>query len=140
MIIFRKLYFYPNSQQEPPVSATPKRIPQPTLDADIETLRALSGIDGYTPHNPAYSLESAMTALQRMTESETALIHAENAVAAARSALLNERSTVHKIALGAKDEAIVLFGPDSDQIVALGMKKKSDRNRPRRAAKAADKG
>lgn len=122
------------------MSATPKRIPQPILDADIETLRALSGIDGYTPHNPAYSLESAMAALQRMSEFETALIHAENAVAAARSALLNERSTVHKIALGAKDEAIVLFGPDSDQIVALGMKKKSDRNRPRRAAKAADKG
>lgn len=121
------------------MSATPKRIPQPTLDADIETLRALSGIDGYTPHNPAYSLESAMAALQRMAESETALIHAENAVAAARSALLNDRSTVHKIALGAKDEAIVLFGPDSDQIVALGMKKKSDRNRPKRAAKAADK-
>ena len=121
------------------MSATPKRIPQPTLDADIETLRALSGIDGYTPHNPAYSLESAMAALQRMTESETALIHAENAVATARSALLNDRSTIHKIALGAKDEAIVLFGPDSDQIVALGMKKKSDRNRPRRAAKGADK-
>ncbi|WP_298624699.1 hypothetical protein [uncultured Zoogloea sp.] len=122
------------------MSATPKRIPQSILDADIETLRALSGIDGYTPHNPAYSLESAMAALQRMSEFETALIHAENAVAAARSALLNERSTVHKIALGAKDEAIVLFGPDSDQIVALGMKKKSDRNRPKRAAKAADKG
>ncbi|GLT24282.1 hypothetical protein GCM10007933_37580 [Zoogloea oryzae] len=122
------------------MSATPKRIPQPILDADIETLRALSGIDGYTPHNPAYSLESAMAALQRMSEFETALIHAENAVAAARSALLNERSTVHKIALGAKDEAIVLFGPDSDQIVALGMKKKSDRNRPKRAAKGADKG
>ncbi len=122
------------------MSATPKRIPQSILDADIETLRALSGIDGYTPHNPAYSLESAMAALQRMSEFETALIHAENTVAAARSALLNERSTVHKIALGAKDEAIVLFGPDSDQIVALGMKKKSDRNRPKRAAKAADKG
>ena len=122
------------------MSATPKRIPQSILDADIETLRALSGIDGYTPHNPAYSLESGMAALQRMSEFETALIHAENAVAAARSALLNERSTVHKIALGAKDEAIVLFGPDSDQIVALGMKKKSDRNRPKRAAKAADKG
>ena len=121
------------------MSATPKRIPQSILDADIETLRALSGIDGYTPHNPAYSLESAMAALQRMSEFETALIHAENTVAAARSALLNERSTVHKIALGAKDEAIVLFGPDSDQIVALGMKKKSDRNRPRRAAKGADK-
>ena len=121
------------------MSVTPQRIPQPTLNADIETLRALSGIDGYTPHNPAYSLESAMAAVQRMNESETALIHAENALAAARSTFLNDRSTVHKIALGVKDEAIVLFGPDSDQIVALGMKKKSDRSRPRRTAKPADK-
>ena len=122
------------------MSATPKRIPQSILDADIETLRALSGIDGYTPHNPAYSLESATVALEQLDKSETAVILAENALAAARSALLNDRNAVHKIAMGVKDEAVVLFGPDSDQIAALGMKKKSERNRPKRSAKAAEKG
>ena len=121
------------------MSATPKRIPQSILDADIETLRALSGIDGYTPHNPAYSLEAATAALERLDHSETALILAENALAAARSAVINDRSAVHKIALGVKDETIVLFGPDSDQIAALGMKKKSERSRPKRSAKAAEK-
>lgn len=121
-------------------TGTASRISPQQLKNDIELIRALSGIDGYTPHNPAYSLESAMAALDRLNRSETALIHAENALAAARSALLNDRNAVHKIAMGVKDEAVVLFGPDSDQIAALGMKKKSERSRPKRTAKVADKG
>ncbi len=116
------------------------RISSLQLKNDIELIRALSGIDGYTPHNPAYSLESATVALEQLDKSETAVILAENALAAARSALLNDRNAVHKIAMGVKDEAVVLFGPDSDQIAALGMKKKSERNRPKRSAKAAEKG
>lgn len=116
------------------------RISPLQLKNDIELIRALSGIDGYTPHNPAYSLESATVALEQLDKSETAVILAENALAAARSALLNDRNAVHKIAMGVKDEAVVLFGPDSDQIAALGMKKKSERSRPKRSAKAADKG
>lgn len=119
--------------------ATP-RISTLQLKNDIELIRALSGIDGYTPHNPAYSLESATVALEQLDRSETAVILAENALAAARSALLNDRNAVHKIAMGVKDEAVVLFGPDSDQIAALGMKKKSERSRPKRSAKAAEKG
>lgn len=116
------------------------RISSLQLKNDIELIRALSGIDGYTPHNPAYSLESATVALEQLDKSETAVILAENALAAARSALLNDRNAVHKIAMGVKDEAVVLFGPDSDQIAALGMKKKSERSRPKRSAKAAEKG
>ena len=116
------------------------RISPQQLKSDIELIRALSGIDGYTPHNPAYSLEAATAALERLDRSETALILAENALAAARSAVINDRSAVHKIALGVKDETIVLFGPDSDQIAALGMKKKSERSRPKRSAKPAEKG
>ncbi|MCK6376424.1 MAG: hypothetical protein L6Q69_20335 [Zoogloea sp.] len=119
--------------------AIPRISPQ-QLKNDIELIRALSGIDGYTPHNPAYSLESATVALEQLDKSETAVILAENALAAARSTLLTDRNAVHKIAMGVKDEAVVLFGPDSDQIAALGMKKKSERSRPKRSAKAVDKG
>ena len=119
--------------------AIPRISPQ-QLKNDIELIRALSGIDGYTPHNPAYSLESATVALEQLDKSETAVILAENTLAAARSALISDRNAVHKIAMGVKDEAVVLFGPDSDQIAALGMKKKSERSRPKRSAKPAEKG
>ena len=121
-------------------TGAPPRISTLQLKNDIELIRALSGINGYTPHNPAYTLEAAMVALEQLDQSETAVILAENALAAARSAVLTDRNAVHKIALGVKDETIVLFGPDSDQIAALGMKKKSDRSRPKRSGKAAEKG
>ena len=117
------------------IAGTPPRIPPQQIKSDIELIRALSGINNYTPHNAAYSLEAAMAALSRLNQSETALILAENALAAARSTLLSDRNALHQIALGVKDEAMVLFGPDSDQIVALGMKKKSDRSRPKRSPK-----
>ena len=116
-------------------AGTPPRIPPQQIKSDIELIRALSGINNYTPHNAANSLEAAMAALSRLNQSETALILAENALAAARSTLLSDRNALHQIALGVKDEAMVLFGPDSDQIVALGMKKKSDRSRPKRSPK-----
>ena len=121
-------------------AGTPPRIPPQQIKSDIELIRSLSGINNYTPHNAAYSLEAAMAALSRLNQSETALILAENALAAARSTLISDRNALHQIALGVKDEAMVLFGPDSDQIVALGMKKKSDRNRPRSTTTPNDKG
>lgn len=122
------------------MTATPRRIPQPTIDADLETLRALTGMADYTPHNPNYSLASAEGALERMNKAATALTLAENALAAARTQALVTRADFHDIILGVKDEAMVIYGPDSDQIAALGLTKKSDRNRRKRPAKpAADK-
>jgi hypothetical protein len=34
--------------------------------------------------------------------------------------------------LGAKNEARALFGPDSDQVASQGLKKKSERSKPKR--------
>ena len=47
------------------------RISTLQLKNDIELIRALSGINGYTPHNPTYSLESATVALEQLDKSET---------------------------------------------------------------------
>ena len=48
-----------------------------------------------------------------------------------------DNAVFHRIILGVKDEATVIYGADSDQIAALGLKKKSERNRPRRVTKPA---
>ena len=39
--------------------------------------------------------------------------------------------------LGVKDQVIAQYGPDSDQVAALGLKKKSNRKAPTRAGKPA---
>lgn len=113
------------------------RIPPQQIDADIDTFRALTGMADYKAHNPDFSLASAEGALNALNQAETTLTLAEAALATARSNALLARAEFHRIILGVKDEAMVIYGADSDQIAALGLKKKSERNRPRRVSKPA---
>ncbi|WP_298602742.1 hypothetical protein [Zoogloea sp.] len=111
------------------------RITNAQIEADTQTIRSLKGITDYKPRNPDYTLEAAEAALEHMDATATAVVLAENALAAARTESILARAKVHSVALGVKDEATVIYGPDSDQIAALGLKKKSDRNRPKRNPK-----
>ena len=108
------------------------RITNAQIEADTQTIRALKGIPDYKPHNPEYSAEAAEAALDRMEATATAVLLAENALAAARTESLLARANVHGVAIGVKDEVTVIYGSDSDQVAAVGLKKKSDRNRPKR--------
>ena len=108
------------------------RISNVQLDADVQTIRALKGIPDYKPHNPEFSAEAAEAAVERMEATATAVLLAENALAAARTESILARASVHSIASGVKDEVTVIYGSDSDQIAAIGLKKKSERNRPKR--------
>ena len=108
------------------------RITNAQIEADTQTIRALKGIPDYKPHNPEYSAEAAEAALDRMEATATAVLLAENALAAARTESILARASVHSIASGVKDEVTVIYGSDSDQIAAIGLKKKSERNRPKR--------
>lgn len=111
------------------------RITNAQIEADTQTIRSLKGIPDYKPRNPDYTLEAAEAALDRMDAAATAVVLAENALAAARTESFLARANVHRVALGIKGEATVIYGTDSDQIAALGLKKKSDRNRPKRNPK-----
>ena len=108
------------------------RITNAQIEADTQTIRALKGIPDYKPRNPEYSAEAAEAALDRMEATATAVLLAENALAAARTDSVLARAGVHRIAIGVKDEVTVIYGSDSEQIAAVGLKKKSDRNRPKR--------
>ena len=108
------------------------RITNAQIEADTQTIRALKGIPDYKPHNPEYSAEAAEAALDRMEATATAVLLAENALAAARTDSILARAGVHSVASGVKDEVTVIYGSDSDQIAAIGLKKKSERNRPKR--------
>ncbi len=52
-------------------------------------------------------------------------------------ALLAAQREFHEIILGVKNEIKVIYAPDSDQVAALGLKKKSERAKPKRTAKTA---
>lgn len=112
------------------------RIPPQTVQADIDAFVGLKGIIGYTPVNQDYSLDAVGRLHDALRKAQETEIHAQNALAAARDAMDAIERDFHDAILGVKSQVKAQFGPDSDQVAALGLKKKSDRRRtPTRAGK-----
>jgi hypothetical protein len=103
------------------------------LQEDLDTHTALQTIANYTPVNTAYSKTALAARLSAMKTAQDAHLAAQNALAAARDEANAAEWDFHNAILGAKDQVIAQFGKDSDQIQALGLKKKSERKRPHKA-------
>ncbi len=93
---------------------------------DIESYHALCTMTDYKANNPANSREAADAAYRRLRDAEQNAIATQVAAAAGADALAAARRDMHDVILGAKNEAKALYGPSSDQVAALGLKKKSE--------------
>lgn len=107
------------------------------LQADIDTYLALKAIDGYKPYDNAYALETVGALHDKLRVAQEAEIHAQNVAAAARDALVALQWNFHELILGVKSQVKALYEPDSDEVAALGLKKKSERKSRPRANRAA---
>ena len=102
------------------------RVTAQEADADIDSYLALKAIPGYTPHNAAHSVEAATAAYNELRAAEEDVLLAENALAAARDAVMEGRRALRNVILGAKNEVRVIYGVNSNELASLGIKKKSD--------------
>lgn len=102
------------------------------LQADREAYIAMQNMSDYVPANTSYSSAELTDAYEAMEAAITAEINAQNALNAARDAAYRAEWNFHNAILGAKDQVIAQYGPDSNQVQAMGLKKKSARKRPSR--------
>lgn len=109
-----------------------RRMASALLSADREAFDALQGIANYTPANPAYKTEAVKAARDRMDDLLREAIQAEAAAAAKRDAAIGGEWEFHNAMLGVKMQVNAQFGDDSDEVAALGLKKKSDYKSPTR--------
>lgn len=113
------------------------RVNATVLRADSEGYLALGAIADYRPVNPAYEREPVAAAYRAWRAAEEAEVHAVNALAAARDATIAAQWEFHNCMLGVKQQVVAQYGPNSDEVAALGMKKQSERRRPSRSEKQA---
>jgi hypothetical protein len=111
-----------------------RRLSSDQIKADRETLLALKNIGGYAPANPAYSTEALAALGEALEQAEQARLRAENELEAAREQVLAAAMALHEAVLTAKTQVLAQYGPDSFEIQALGLKRKSERKRPARRA------
>ena len=109
-----------------------RRINPQVISDDVDALAALKGIEEYDPGDKDYAaakLDALKTAMETAQEAET---QADAAVKNARDAATAAEWEFHNAMLRAKEFVIGQFGKDSDEVQAIGLKKKSEYRTPTR--------
>lgn len=96
---------------------------------NVESYHAFGSIVGYKANNPGNSREAADAAYAKLRAAEQNAITTRAAAAAAADALISARLEFHGVMLGVKTETTALYGPSSDEVAALGLKKKSEKTK-----------
>lgn len=92
---------------------------------------------GFKPTNTALSVDTLKTLLADRTAKEDAYTLALNAYRAAADARALAQHTLHNRVLQVRNAVAAQYGLDSDEVVAVGLKKKSERRPNRRPASPA---
>lgn len=114
------------------------RIRPVVLKADHDAYTALQSMSNYAPANTEYSKAKATEVLDAMLAAQDAEVNAVNALAAIRDATYAAEWKFHDFMLEAKTQVSAQFGPNSDQIQAMGLKKKNEHKRPTRKPKTGE--
>jgi hypothetical protein len=114
-----------------------KRIPLDVLRADEDALFGLRTIEGYQPPNENFTLPVINAAYKRYKDTQEAEARLEKALAAARDESIDAEHAFHDGVGGSKKQVVAIYGEDSNEVVAVGLKKKSDRKPISRAKPAA---
>jgi len=117
-----------------------RRLPAHVLQADLHSFTALKAIIGYAPSNTAYTLTAVNELHARMTAAEEIELHAANTYAAARDDAVALQREFHDMVTNVKTQTKAQFGDDSNEVAALGLKKKSERKSPTRQRKTDNNG
>jgi hypothetical protein len=107
------------------------RLKPAVLQEDKNTLAAIATlIPAYAPANAAYSVVNMTTAQTAMTTAQATEVQKAGEAAAARDAANTNEWSFHNKVLEARKQVIAQYGSDSDQVQAVGLKKKSEYRQP----------
>lgn len=103
-----------------------RQLSPPELQDDLDSFAGLEGVTGYTPANEAYTVAKGTVLKTNMQASEAAEIQKYNDWQAARDKKVGDQHDFRDFNRNAKIQVKAQFGEDSDELAALGLKKKSE--------------
>ena len=109
------------------------------LSEDKNAFSALQSISGYTPANAAFTVTAGTVKLNALHDLQAAEAQAEAALKAARDNAVAAEWDLHNFILGAKIQVAAQYGANSNEIQALGLKKKTEYKSPGKKRSAAQK-
>ncbi len=103
------------------------------VEADRKAFAALETMGGYEPPNAVYSVTAVRELRDALDAARVVEAQAAAAAAAARDTAAAKEWEFHNAMLGVKAQVVALFGRDSNEVQALGLKKSSEIRAGRRA-------
>jgi hypothetical protein len=108
-----------------------RRLTPATLRDDQRMLDVVKNLSpAYAPSDARYNVADGATRLAAMTGAQADEVIARGQAAAARDIANANEWAFHNFILGVKPQVIAQYGADSDQVQAIGLKKKSERKPP----------
>lgn len=100
------------------------------IQDDLDAFAALKVIVGYTPSNPDFAVANGTSAKTAMDAAQEKSAQDAATAAASRDDEVTAQWAFHDFVLGAKTQVKAQFGDSSNEIQALGLKKKSEYKSP----------
>ena len=113
-----------------------RKLTDDQIEANREALVALRAMANYKPANAAYTVEAMNTREAAMIAAQQEVVRVQNMLAAARDARDAAELLFHHDMSEAKQQVRAQYGMNSDEVQAMGLKKRNDYRRPRRRAVA----
>ena len=107
-----------------------KRVNAVTLNKDRDALLAVKTMQDYKPSNAAFTLEKILALEADMIRKQEHETLAANEHRSARDAANDAEWAFHNSILGTKAQVIAQYDVNSDEVQAMGLKKKREYNRP----------
>lgn len=101
------------------------------LQADLDAFAGLEGIEGYSPANSDYEMAKGQAIKTSMQAKETKEVQSKAQFEADRDDKVEEQWSFHDWVRNAKNQVKSQFGEDSNEIAAVGLKKKSEYKSPK---------
>jgi hypothetical protein len=117
-----------------------RRVPAPLLKEDGKCVEKISTLEDYKPNNAAHSVSQLEASRDAVNDCHGDEAKAEFVLKSARNKSIKAEWSFHKKVLGAKKQVIAQYGEDSDQVKAVGLKKKSEyKDRSKSKSRSANK-
>lgn len=112
-----------------------KRVPPGILLEDEEVYAAVKGMADYAPANASYTQAQLDAARAELELARHTFVQAQAGMEAARDTLVAKQWAFHNLIQGTKDQVVAQYGPNSDQVQAVKLKKKTEYKARTRKAK-----
>jgi hypothetical protein len=104
-----------------------KRLSSDILKDDSDVLVAIKKMPDYVPAKAEFSVVNADAKEAAMTAKQDTETEKEIEYGSARDNACAAEWAFHNFILGMKDQVVALYGKDSNEVQAVGLKKKSER-------------